>query len=93
MLRNGTYPFFLKERVASPTGHLSNREAAEFLATYYTPEIKDVWLCHLSRDNNHPELAFKTVDIRLFQEGIRVGKDLTLTALKRTTPSQIFEFE
>lgn len=93
MLRYGTYPAFLKERVASPTGHLSNREAAEFLATHYTPEIKNVWLCHLSRDNNHPELAFKTVDIRLFQEGIRVGKDLTLTALKRTTPSEIFEFE
>lgn len=93
MLRYGTYPAFLKERIVSPTGHLSNREAAEFLATHYTPEIKDVWLCHLSRDNNHPELAFKTVDIRLFQEGIRVGKDLSLVALKRTTPSDIFEFE
>ena len=93
MLHHGTYPAFLKERIASPTGHLSNREAAEFLATHYTTEIKDVWLCHLSRDNNHPELAFKTVDIRLFQEGIRVGKDLMLVALKRTTPSEIFEFE
>lgn len=93
MLRYGTYPAFLKERIVSPTGHLSNREAAEFLATHYSPEMKDVWLCHLSRDNNHPELAFKTVDIRLFQEGIRVGKDLRLTALKRTTPSEIFVFE
>ncbi|MDL2255050.1 MBL fold metallo-hydrolase [Parabacteroides sp. OttesenSCG-928-K15] len=93
MLRFGSYPAFLKERVASPTGHLSNREAAEFLATHYTPELKDIWLCHLSKDNNHPELAYKTVDIRLFQEGIRVGKDVTLTALKRTTPSEIFEFD
>lgn len=93
MLRYGSYPPFLKERVASPTGHLSNREAAEFLATHYTPELKNIWLCHLSRDNNHPELAYKTVDIRLFEEGIRVGKDVTLVALKRTTPSEVYVFE
>ncbi|OCW94355.1 MBL fold metallo-hydrolase [Macellibacteroides sp. HH-ZS] len=93
MLKFGTYPAFLKERVSSPTGHLSNREAAEFLATNYTPDLKNIWLCHLSRDNNHPELACKTINIRLFQEGIRVGKDVTLTALKRTTPSEIFEFD
>lgn len=93
MLRFGTYPTFLKERVAGPLGHLSNREAAEFLATHYHPELKDIWLCHLSRDNNHPELAYKTVDIRLFQEGIRVGKDVSLKALKRTTPSQLYVFE
>lgn len=93
MLRFGAYPVFLKERVASPTGHLSNREAAEFLATHYDPKLKDIWLCHLSRDNNHPELAFKTVDIRLFQEGVRVGKDVSLVALKRTTPSDVYEFE
>ncbi|MEG1748461.1 MAG: MBL fold metallo-hydrolase [Tannerellaceae bacterium] len=93
MLYFGSYPAFLKERVSSPTGHLSNREAAEFIATHYTPKLKNIWLCHLSRDNNHPELAYKTIDIRLFQEGIRVGKDVFLIALKRTTPSDIFEFE
>lgn len=93
MLRFGSYPSFLKERVASPTGHLSNREAAEFLATHYHSQLKNIWLCHLSKDNNHPELAYKTIDIRLFQEGIRVGKDVSLTALKRTTPSEIYEFD
>jgi phosphoribosyl 1,2-cyclic phosphodiesterase len=93
MLMSGTYPIFLKERVSSPTGHLSNREAAEFLATHYHPGLKNIWLCHLSRDNNHPELAYKTVDIRLFNEGIRVGKDVTLTTLKRSTPSDLYEFD
>lgn len=93
MLRFGSYPEFLKERVSSRTGHLSNREAADFLASYYTPELKNIWLCHLSRENNHPELAYKTVDIRLSQEGIRVGKDVSLTVLKRMTPSDIYEFE
>lgn len=93
MLQFGSYPLFLKERVSSPTGHLSNASAAEFLAQNYTPELKNVWLCHLSKENNHPELAFKTVDIRLFNEGIRVGKDLSLTVLKRNTPSEIFNLE
>ncbi|MDR1644258.1 MAG: MBL fold metallo-hydrolase [Tannerellaceae bacterium] len=93
MLRTGAYPQFLKDRVASPTGHLSNRETAEFLATHYHPGLKDIWLCHLSRDNNHPELAYKTIDIRLFSEGIRVGKDVTLTTLKRSTPSDLYEFD
>lgn len=93
MLVQGSYPAFLKERVASPIGHLSNREAAEFIATHYTPELKNIWLCHLSRDNNHPELAYKTVDTRLYQEGIRVGKDVSLVALKRTNPSDMYELE
>lgn len=93
MLKSGSYPAFLKERVASNSGHLSNRDAAEFLATNYSPTLKNIWLCHLSRDNNHPELAYKTVDLRLFQEGIRVGKDVSLVTLKRMTPSEVYEFE
>lgn len=93
MLLSGTYPQFLKERVSSPTGHLSNREAADFLATHYHPELKNIWLCHLSRDNNHPELAYKTVNIRLFDEGIRVGKDVNLSVLKRSTPSDLYELD
>ena len=93
MLKFGSYPDFLKERVSSKTGHLSNREAADFLAVNYSPAWKNVWLCHLSRENNHPELVYKTVDFRLLQESIRAGKDFILTVLKRTTPSEVFVLE
>ena len=93
MLKSGMYPAFLKERVSSQSGHLSNRYTAEFLASNYTPLLQNIWLCHLSRDNNHPELAYKTVEYRLWQEGIKVGKDVSLTTLKRMTPSDIYEFE
>ena len=93
MLKSGAYPAFLKERVSSATGHLSNRTAADFLATIYTPILKNIWLCHLSRDNNHPELAYKTVEFRLLQEGIKAGRDMTLTTLKRTTASMMYEFD
>jgi len=93
MLKSGAYPIFLKERVSSSSGHLSNRIAADFLASVYTSTLKNIWLCHLSRDNNHPELAFKTVEFRLLQEGIKVGKDVSLTTLKRMSPSVVYEFE
>lgn len=93
MLKSGSYPAFLKERVSSSSGHLSNRHAAEFLATNYTSALKNIWLCHLSRDNNHPELAYKTVEFRLMQEGIKVGKDVSLVALKRMSPSEVFAIE
>ncbi|MDR2041765.1 MAG: MBL fold metallo-hydrolase [Tannerella sp.] len=93
MLKTGNYPDFLKERVSSKTGHLSNREAAGFLATHYRPHMKNIWLCHLSRENNHPELAYKTVDLRMAQEGIRVGRDVALNVLKRMIPSEVFVLE
>lgn len=93
MLRTGKYPFHLKERIASRTGHLSNQATAGFLAENFTGRLKYIWLCHLSRDNNHPELACKTVEWKLREKGVIVGKDVQLCALKRTTPSELYEFE
>lgn len=93
MLRQGNYPFFLKERIVSPTGHLSNRETAEFLASNFDLHMKNIWLCHLSKDNNHPELACKTVEMAMSQYGVRIGKDVNLSALKRSNPSEVFYFE
>lgn len=93
MLANGSYPDFLKDRVAGPFGHISNDECANLLAFAYHINMKNIWLCHLSRENNHPDLCWKTVESRLFQEGIRVGKDVSLTALKRSTPSPMYTLE
>lgn len=93
MLRMGTYPPHLKERITSRTGHLSNRATAEFLAENINEHLKNIWLCHLSKDNNHPELAYKTVEWKLREKGIIVGKDVQLCALKRTTPSEMYLFE
>lgn len=93
MLRMGTYPAYLKERIASPTGHMSNAATAEFLANNLTEKQKYIWLCHLSKDNNHPELAYKTVEWKLKMTGILPGKDVQLATLKRTTPSELYVFE
>ncbi len=93
MLRMGPYPKYLKERISGPNGHLSNRETAAFLAENLPEHLKYIWLCHLSKDNNHPELAFKTVEWELRGRGIIAGKDVILTALKRSIPSDLYEFE
>ena len=90
MLIQGKYPPFLKERISNGNGHLSNSEIAGFLAANFDLHLKNIWLCHLSKDNNHPELAYKTVEIAMQQYGIRIGKDVNLVALKRTTPSEMF---
>lgn len=90
MLLNGDYPDYLKDRVSGPMGHISNDECATLLASCYHQDMKDIWLCHLSKENNHPELCWKTIEFRLFNEGIRVGKDVSLTVLKRTTPSPLY---
>lgn len=87
MLQHGTYPRHLKQRITNPNGHLSNRVAADFLTSIYTPQLRYVFLCHLSRENNHPELAYKTFELSLLNFGIRAGKDFHLEVLKRNTPS------
>ncbi len=57
MLRDGPYPWQVKQRVLSRVGHLSNEAAAEFLATGYDGQAAYVILAHLSESNNLPELA------------------------------------
>jgi phosphoribosyl 1,2-cyclic phosphodiesterase len=93
MLLRGNYPAFLKERITNGNGHLSNIEIAEFLAANFDLHLKNIWLCHLSKENNHPELAYKTVEMAMGQYGIRIGKDVNLIALKRTIPSELYIFE
>ncbi len=57
MLRDGPYPWSVKQRVLSRVGHLSNAAAAEFLEKRYDGQAAYVVLAHLSESNNMPELA------------------------------------
>jgi phosphoribosyl 1,2-cyclic phosphodiesterase len=57
MLRDGPYPWSVKQRVLSRVGHLSNDATAEFLSTAYDGQAAYVILAHLSENNNLPELA------------------------------------
>ena len=69
MLKMGPYPQYLKERIAGPNGHMSNRETADFLAENINESLKYIWLCHLSKDNNHPELEKLDSLMRPLTEG------------------------
>jgi phosphoribosyl 1,2-cyclic phosphodiesterase len=57
MLRDGPYPWAVKQRVMSRVGHLSNDAASDFLARNYDGHAAWVVLAHLSESNNLPELA------------------------------------
>ncbi len=93
MLQQGPYPQHLKDRILSSTGHLSNKDCGVAIAENMKEGLKHVWLCHLSEENNHPELARKTLESVLRNYGIVVGKDLELEVLKRKTPSGIYELK
>lgn len=61
MLLRGPYPPYLKRRILSPHGHLSNGDCARLAVTLAENGTKYIVLGHLSRENNTPELAYKTV--------------------------------
>ena len=91
MLQQGPYPAYLKERITNGNGHLNNEACGEAIANNMGEHLRYVWLCHLSEENNHPELARKTIETVLRSYGIVAGKDLQLEVLKRTTPTGIFD--
>lgn len=93
MLRYGKYPEYLKQRITSGMGHISNTKAGAFLSSIYHADLKDIWLCHLSKDNNTPDIAFDTVQEALSGNNIVVGRDVSLLALMRGKPSGLKEFE
>lgn len=57
MLMNGRYPYFLKHRIRGGYGHLSNMQAFELFMQHRSPGLTHLFLSHLSRDNNDPELV------------------------------------
>ena len=93
MVNSGPYPEFLKKRILSPSGHLSNKECGMVIAENMTENLRHVWLCHLSEENNHPELARKTVETILRSYGIVPGKDVELEVLRRHLPTGVYELE
>ncbi len=58
MLQNGSYPYYLKRRIASDVGHLSNDQAYALLENHAGENLKCVYLSHLSGENNAPEIAY-----------------------------------
>ena len=91
MLLNGPYPTYLKERILSPTGHQSNDTCGELLERNWHPDLRNVWLCHLSLENNDPQVAYDTVRSFLEEIEIEPGKDIFVKPLERLEPSPVYE--
>lgn len=102
MLRLGRYPEYLKARIRAANGHLDNVDTAAFLQEIINPELKYIFLCHLSKDNNTPAKALKAVRDALEEKGKKVGHaeetladrqcDVQLMALPRFDATRRFVF-
>ena len=102
MLDSGHYPEYLKNRVRGEKGHLDNVVAADYVRTICSKQLKYVLLCHLSKDNNTPDIALRTMRKALNLAGMTVGdasnsveernRDVQLYALPRFVTSSWFVF-
>lgn len=102
MLREGPYPQYLKARIATSHGHMDNADTARLISEIARPELRYIFLCHLSEDNNTPEKALEAVGGALREKGLTVGDcshsiedqaaDVSLMALPRFDPSRLFIF-
>ena len=90
MLKVGSYPYYLKQRVLSDVGHLSNVAAGDIATRLVKLGTKAILLAHLSQENNLPILAYQTVASIMEQDGIYANKDVDLLVLERNHVSDNF---
>ncbi len=86
MLQAGPYPFSLKKRILSDVGHLSNDMGARLILQLLGRHVSNVFLGHLSKENNYPELAYETVRYELSKEYGDISR-FYLTTAERDNPS------
>lgn len=85
MLKVGPYPWFVKQRVMSRHGHLSNDATAQFFAEDFDGSAEHVFLAHISQKNNHPEIVRMSMVSAFERRGLAVGK-LCLTSQDEPVP-------
>ena len=92
MLENGPYPYVLKRRILASTGHLSNDACSLELPELIRRGATRLFLAHLSKDNNSPELAYLTAQSALTEAGMREDMDFVLRVAPRTDlePVRVF---
>ncbi|MBQ7614915.1 MAG: MBL fold metallo-hydrolase [Butyrivibrio sp.] len=93
MLQTGPYPYQLKRRILGDTGHLSNEKSGELLCRLLSDKMKGIFLGHLSKENNLPELAYETVRVEIeMGDNPYHGNDFPLMVAERSCISPILEF-
>jgi hypothetical protein len=90
MLKAGPYPYELKQRILSKRGHLSNDDAGLAAVDLIRNGTKQLFLSHLSKENNFPELAMRTCELTLQMAGIDPIADVSLCVAKRDGNTGMF---
>jgi len=88
MVQVGPYPYYLKQRILGKKGHLSNENAGRLLSAIVHDELKHVFLGHLSKENNHPELAHEAVRLEITMgDNPYQASDFDIRVADRNEPS------
>lgn len=90
ILKYSSYPYMLKERISGPKGHLENCVTGKTIAHLINGGLENALLIHLSKENNFPELAYKTVTEELHKQNL-LESSLSLNVAPRDCPSQLFQ--
>lgn len=91
ILKVSRYPYLLKQRIAGPHGHISNEDSGDVIAKLMTKkDLKQVMLGHLSKENNFPEMAYKTVAERLMKNNTDLN-EISISVASRNTPGKIIK--
>jgi len=88
MLENGRYPVFLKNRIRSEKGHLSNIQALELLLSHKQAALSHLFLSHLSKDNNSAELALALFQQHAGSTTVEIASRHMETAVYQITKNQ-----
>lgn len=91
MLKNGPYPPQLKTRVLGKFGHICNEISGKLLACIMNNNLKNVFLAHISKENNTPDLAYITVKNILEEFGIFEKRDVNLHIAKEYGATKIIK--
>lgn len=91
MLKFGPYPWPLKQRIMGPHGHLSNDDCGACVVRLAEACTPCIYLAHLSKDNNVPELAYLTVKNTVEESGLRLNCDVRLELTYRDRATQLFK--
>ncbi len=89
MLAEGRYPSFLKKRISSDHGHLSNHQTSTFLADNINGKLSHICLAHLSKNNNTPEKALQILETILNERGNSLNGQPQISVLSRHKPSDV----
>lgn len=89
MLMYGSYPFMLKARIRGELGHLSNDDCAKTCVELLNHGTSHIMLGHLSKENNTPEIAYKTAENALKSAGASLSRDICLCVAKRSEVTRL----